>query len=114
MNCRKPVFPFGTCMLALALAGPVRAEADADAALALAKRNDCFKCHAIDKDKRAPAYKRIASRLKAKPDAVEVIVDHITSGRLVQLQDGTDEKHRVIDTRNPDELKNIALWILSL
>jgi hypothetical protein len=30
------------------------------------------------------------------------------------LEDGTDEKHRIIDTRDPGELRNLALWILSL
>ena len=105
----------GVLLLGVAAAGGARAQqVDADAAQALAKRNDCFKCHAIDKTKKAPPYRRIAARLKTKPDAVEVIVDHVTSGRLVQLEDGTDEKHRIIDTRDPAELKNLALWILSL
>lgn len=113
MGIRAVVVPLGVLWLALA-AGPAWAEPDADAARALAKRNDCFKCHTIDKDKSAPAYRRIASRLKSKPDAVDVIVEHITSGHVVRLQDGTDEKHRIIDTRDPGELRNIALWILSL
>jgi cytochrome c len=104
----------GALLLGVVAAGPARAQqVDADAAQALAKRNDCFKCHAIDKTKKAPPYRRIAARLKTKPDAVEVIVDHITSGHLVQLEDGTDEKHRIVDTRDPAELKNLALWILS-
>ena len=105
----------GVLLLGVAAAGGARAQqVDADAAQALAKRNDCFKCHAIDKTKKAPPYRRIAARLKTKPDAVEVIVDHITSGHLVQLEDGTDEKHRIVDTKDPAELKNLALWILSL
>lgn len=87
---------------------------DEEAARALASKNDCFKCHAIDKAKKAPAYKKIASRLKSKPDAVETIVEHITAGGIVQLEDGTDEKHRVIESRDPAELRNLALWILSL
>ena len=104
-----------TLLLGLAAAGPAAAQQpDADAALALAKRNDCFKCHAIDKTKKGPAYKRIASRLRTKPDAVEVIVEHITAGHMVQLPDGTDEKHPIIDTKDPDEIRNLALWILSL
>ena len=105
----------GVLLLGVAAAGGTQAQqVDADAAQALAKRNDCFKCHAIDKTKKAPPYRRIAARLKTKPDAVEVILDHITSGRLVQLEDGTDEKHRIVDTKDSAELKNLALWILSL
>ncbi|MDP2371117.1 c-type cytochrome [Rhodoferax sp.] len=87
---------------------------DAEAALALAKRNNCFKCHAIDKTKQGPAYSRVAKRLRTKPDGVEVIIEHITVGHLVQLRDGTEEKHRIVDTKDPGELRNLALWILSL
>lgn len=101
-------------LLAFAAAAPAYAQVDAEAAQALAKRNDCFKCHAIDKTKQGPAYKRVAARLKTKPDGVEVIVDHITSGHMVELADGTNEKHKIIDTRDPGELRNLALWILSL
>ncbi len=91
-----------------------QAQVDAAAAMALAKRNDCFKCHAIDKKKVGPAYSRIASRMKSRPDAVDTIITHITSGPVIQLDDGTDMYHRVIDTTDPDQLKNIAQWILSL
>lgn len=104
----------GMLLLALVTAGPAKAEGDAEAAQALAKKNDCFKCHAIDKVKQGPAYRRVAARLKTKPDAVEVIVEHVTSGHMVQLQDGTEEHHRIIDTKDPVELRNLALWILSL
>jgi cytochrome c len=105
---------FAGMLLGIAAAAPVQAQVDAEAAQALAKRNDCFKCHAIDKTKKGPAYKRVAARLKTKPDGVEVIVDHLTSGRLVELEDGTTEKHKVVDTTDPAELKNLARWILSL
>ena len=104
-----------TGMLLLGLtAGAAWAQVDAEAAQALAKRNDCFKCHAIDKTKKGPAYKRVAGRLKTKPDAVEVIVEHVTSGPLIELPDGTHENHKIIDTKDTNELRNLALWILSL
>jgi cytochrome c len=89
-------------------------QVDAEAAQALAKRNDCFKCHAIDKTKKGPPYTRIAGRLKTKPDAVDVIVEHITSGPVIEFQDGTRDRHKVIDTTDPKELRNLAGWILSL
>ena len=100
--------------LTLGMGGPASAQVDAEAAQTLAKRNDCFKCHAIDKTKKGPAYKRVAARLKTKPDGVETIVEHVTTGPMIQLPDGTDEKHKIIDTRDPAELRNLALWILSL
>ena len=111
---RAALIPTGVLLLTLVAAGPSRAQVDSDAAISLARKNDCFKCHAIDKTKKAPAYRRIAARLKTKPDAVDVIVEHITAGHMVQVEDGTDERHRIIDTKDPDELRNLALWILSL
>ncbi|MDA8255588.1 MAG: cytochrome C [Betaproteobacteria bacterium] len=105
----------GVVLMGSIAAGPASAQIDVEAAQALVKRNDCFKCHAIDKTKKGPAYKKVAARLKTKPDGgVDVIVDHITSGRVVQLEDGSEEKHKIIDTTDPNELKNLALWILSL
>jgi cytochrome c len=64
--------------------------------------------------KKAPAYRRIAARLRTKPDAIETIIEHITAGATVQLQDGSDVQHRIVDTRDPAELDNLARWILSL
>ena len=114
MSVRTAISVSGAMLLVLAGSSPVRAQVDADAAQALAKKNDCFKCHAVDKTKKGPAYKRIADRLKARPDAVETIVEHITSGPMIQMPDGTDEKHRIIDSTDPNELRNLAQWILSL
>ncbi|MBI4987497.1 MAG: c-type cytochrome [Rhodocyclales bacterium] len=104
----------GLLLLALAGATPARAQVDAEAAQELARNNECFKCHAIDKKKKGPAYTRIAARLKTKPDGVETVIQHITSGPLIELEDGKHENHRIIDTKDPKELRNLAEWILSL
>ncbi|MCX7165297.1 MAG: cytochrome C [Rhodocyclales bacterium] len=114
MTRRSALFLTAALLLALAGSVPALAQVDAEAAQALAKRNDCFKCHAIDKTKKGPAYKRVAARLKTKPDAVETLVEHITTGPMIQLPDGTDEKHKIIDTKDPGELRNLVQWILSL
>lgn len=89
------------------------ADVDADAANKLAKRNDCFKCHAIDKTKKGPSYKKIAAKYKGKPDGEEKAIKNMTTGPKVKLEDGTEEEHKVIDTKDPKELKNLAQWILS-
>lgn len=114
MNERNQVALTGLLLLALAGASPARAQVDAEAAQELARRNECFKCHAIDKKKKGPAYTRIAAKLKPKPDGVETVIEHITTGPLIQMEDGTHENHRIIDTRDPKELRNLAEWILSL
>ena len=102
-----------TATLIFAAASSVQAQADADAAVALAKRNDCFKCHAIDKDKRAPAYRKIAAKFNGKSDAVEKVITHVTTGPKVKI-DGEEENHKIIDTKDPAELRNLAQWLLSL
>jgi cytochrome c len=91
--------------------------ADEDAAKALLKKNDCFKCHAIDKTKKGPSYKKIAAKYREKGTAAEAeqkMIKHMTTSPKVKLEDGTEEDHKVIDTKDPAELKNIVEWIMSL
>jgi cytochrome c len=92
----------------------VAAGVDADAAKALAKRNDCFKCHALDKTKKGPSYKKIAAKYKGKAEGEEKLIKNFTTGPKVKLEDGTEEEHKIIDTKDTKELKNLAQWILSL
>lgn len=86
---------------------------DDAAAQALAKKNDCFKCHAIDKSKKGPSLKKIAAKYKGKPDGEEKAIKNMTTSPKVKLEDGTEEEHKIIDTKDPKELKNLAQWILS-
>lgn len=88
---------------------------DADEFKAVLKQNDCFKCHAIDKTKKGPAYKKIAAKYKGKEaEGVEKIIKNITTGPKVKLEDGTEEEHKIIDITDQEELKKLARWILSL
>ena len=100
-------------LLSLAAGNPAYAAVDADAAQALAKSNDCFKCHAIDKTKKGPALKKIAEKYRGKPDGQEKIIKNITTGPSIKMPDGSEDKHKVIETKDPKELKNLADWILS-
>lgn len=100
-------------LLAVVCATPAHAAVDADAAQALAKKNDCFKCHAVDKTKKGPSLKKIAAKYKGKADGQEKAIKNMTAGLKVKLEDGTEEEHKVIDTKDPKELKNLADWILS-
>ena len=86
---------------------------DADAAQALAKKNDCFKCHAIDKDKKGPSYKKIAAKYKGKADGEEKAIKNMTSNPKVKLDDGTEEEHKALNTKDAAAIKNLAQWILS-
>src|SRR5665647_3655541 len=91
-------------MLAFASMVPANAAVDADAAQALFKKNGCTACHAVDKTKKGPALKKVAADLKGKADAQDKVIKDITAGA---------NGHKVIDTKDPKELKNLADWILA-
>ena len=88
--------------------------ADAAAAQALARQSNCFKCHAIDKNKEATSWKEIASRLKGNKDAQAKLVTHLTSYPKVKFLDGHEGGHPAVKTKDQDQIKNLVDWILSL
>ncbi len=100
-------------LLALSAAVPAHAAVDVDAAKALAKKNDCLKCHAVDKEKKGPSMKKIAEKYRGKPDGIEKAILNMTEGQKVKLTDGSEEDHKIIDTKDPKELRNMAEWYLS-
>jgi cytochrome c len=100
-------------LLAFASIAPAHAAIDADAAQALAKKNDCFKCHAVDKTKKGPSMKKIAAKYKGKPDGMEKGIKNITTVHKVKLEDGTEEEHKIIDTKDEAAIKNLVEWMLS-
>jgi cytochrome c len=115
----KMKFNFFACVLLAASSAffintSIAADFDADAAKSLAKRNDCFKCHAVDKAKKGPSYKSIAAKYKGKPEAEAKLIKQITTAPKVKLDDGTEEEHKIIDTKDQKEMKNLVSWILSL
>jgi cytochrome c len=109
-----PLFKIFTVAAVLAFSAAAQSQVNAAAAQALAKKNDCFKCHALDKDKKAPSYQKIAAKYKGKPDGEEKVIKNMTTGPKVKLADGTEDEHPVIDAKDPAALKNLAGWILSL
>lgn len=85
---------------------------DAAAAEALLKKNNCGKCHSVDKKKDGPSFKETAAKLKGKADAEAELVKHLTSGPMVKI-DGKEEEHKKIKADNEAEVRNLARWILS-
>ncbi|MFN3496316.1 MAG: c-type cytochrome [Hydrogenophaga sp.] len=84
--------------------------ADAAAAKALASKNACLACHAVDKKLVGPSYKDVAAKHKGQADALEKVAARIKSGGAgmygpvpmpaqAQLKD--------------DELRLLAGWILA-
>jgi cytochrome c len=97
---------------AASAAGPV----DVDAAKALAKQSNCFKCHSVDKEKDGPTWRSVAEKYRNKPDAerMERLTTHITSGEMVKFQDGHQEHHTIVKTKDPAQISNLVRYILSL
>jgi cytochrome c len=98
--------------LALAVAPDLFA-ADAAAAQQLARQSNCFKCHAIDKKKEGPAFKDVAAKYKGKPEAEARLITHITSGEKAKFDDGHEEEHPIVKTKDPAQIKNLVEWILA-
>ncbi len=98
---------------ALVLASSPSAAADAGAAKSLAKENDCFKCHAIDKTKKGPSYKKIAAKYKEKKLGEKEAIKQMTEGKKVKLEDGTEEEHKALDPSEKAEIDNIIQWVKS-
>jgi cytochrome c len=113
MKYRPLALILGAAALFLSVVAPAQAAFDAEAAQALAKKNDCFKCHAIDKTKKGPSFKKISAKYKGKPEGQEKAIKNMTAGEKVKLEDGTEEDHKIIDTKDINEQKNLADWILS-
>ena len=98
---------------ALMMARPAFA-VDAEAAETLARQNNCFKCHSITKKKEAPPWKEVAAKYKGKPEAEAKLIHHVTSGEKVKFEDGHEEEHKVVKTKDEAQIKNLVDWILSL
>ena len=89
---------------------------DADAAKALAKQNNCLKCHAVDKDKDGPSFHSVAEKFKGKPEAEQRLIDHITTGEKAKFPDVHEEEHKIVKTSPPTDMaqiKNLVQWILA-
>lgn len=113
MKTKTSLLLTGSLFFALAGLTPAQAAVDADAAQALAKKNDCFKCHAVDKTKKGPALKKIAAKYKGKADGEDKVTKFVTSGQKVKLDDGKEEEHKIVDSKDPKQVKNLVQWILA-
>ena len=113
-----PNLTFPIKLLPIALAAFLFSDAaqalDADAAKALAKQNNCFRCHGLDKDKDGPAWNKIAAKFKADPKGEEKLLHHLSSGETAKFPDGHEEAHAILKADDPNEAKNLVDWILSL
>jgi cytochrome c len=92
---------------------PAQAAADEAAARALARQSNCFKCHNVDKKKEGPSFKDTAAKYAGKPGAQDRLVKHITSGEKAKFEDGHEEDHTIVKSKDDKEIRNLVDWILS-
>ncbi len=99
---------FGLC-----LSVPALAQFDAAAAENIFKENDCHKCHHPTKAKKGPALQKTAAKYREKKLDEKEAIKHMTAGQKVKLDDGKEEDHKIIDTKDVKVQTNVARWILS-
>ncbi len=97
---------------ALAVCTPAFA-ADAAAAQTLARQSNCLKCHAVDKKKEGPSFQETAAKYKGKAGAEARLTTRITTGEKVKFDDGHEEDHAIIKTKDAAQIKNLVEWILA-
>ena len=105
----------GATGLAVALfAAPAAHALDAAAGEALAKKEACLKCHGIDKKKEAVSLKDIAKKYAGKADGEAKVLAQITTVVKVKLEDGTEDEHKIMKSKDQAATTNMVKWILSL
>lgn len=83
----------------------------AQASEALARKNDCFGCHALGVKLVGPALRDVAARYAGQSDAAQQLANSIRSGSTGKWGDLAMPEHpRMSDV----DLKKLANWVLGL
>ena len=89
---------------------------DEEAAVSLANKDNCWKCHHLSKRKieESPSYQEVAAKYRGKKEAVDKLTKHITLGKdVIKFKDGHEELHKFDQKRPPDQVRNLILYILA-
>ncbi|NCN96348.1 MAG: c-type cytochrome [Rhodoferax sp.] len=84
---------------------------DVAAAEAAIKAGKCSKCHAVDKEKTGPAYKKVAEKYKGKADAEAKLFTHLTTAPKIKIDD--EEETHVKAKGDEADTKNLVKYILT-
>ncbi len=87
---------------------------DVLAAQQLARQSGCLECHSVYQKKVGPAWKDVAAKYHGAPDAEKRLYAHVTTGRKAKFDDGHEEFHPIVKTRDPARIENLVEWILAL
>jgi len=96
----------GALLVAAAFAAPAHADG-----MALAQKNNCLACHAVDTKLVGPAYKDVAAKYKGDASAAEKLAAKVKAGGMgVWGQVPMPPNPQVSDA----DLKEIIAWVLAL
>lgn len=108
--------PLSLMAMALAIvlaSGPLSASTiDLKAAERLAKKSNCSKCHHPERKRESTPWREVAKKYKSDPEAEGKLMQHLTSGKKVKFEDGHEEKHLVVKSKDPAQIRNLVNWIL--
>jgi cytochrome c len=74
---------------------------DVIAAQTLSRQSGCLACHSVYQKKLGPAWKDVASKYHSEPGASQKLTRHVTTGRKARFDDGHEEDHPIVKTRDP-------------
>ncbi|HEX9719553.1 MAG TPA: c-type cytochrome [Ramlibacter sp.] len=107
----SPVLAAAAAVFAFSM--PAAAAVDADAAVKLSKQSGCTKCHSVDKAKKGPAFQKVAAKYKGKADGEARLIEFVTKSPKVKLDDGSEEEHKAVSTKDAAQVKNLVQWMLA-
>ena len=105
----KSIILAGAISAGLLVSGGAQA-ADAKAAEALATKNACMACHAMDKKMVGPAYKEVAAKYAGQKDAVDKLAAKIIKGGSGVWGPVPMPANAQV---NDAEAKKLAAWVLA-
>ena len=107
MSHRKLLIIGSLAFIGLTAATVVHA-LDEEATLALMKKSNCFKCHAVDKQKVGSAFKNVAKKYQGNADAEQKLYTHLT-----EKIDPKEGQHEILKTKNEADVRSVVKWILA-
>lgn len=88
------------------------ADVDADSAQKMLKAEKCTKCHAEKKDKKATSYQKIAAKAKKESNPTQWVIEKFTKAHKVKDEDGNEDDHAVVKSKDSAAIENLAKYIL--
>jgi cytochrome c len=110
----KKWLPAAALFAGAVLSAPAAAALDVLAAQRLARQSGCLECHSVYQKKVGPAWKDVAVKYHAEPEAARKLYAHVTTGRMAKFDDGHLENHPIVKTNDPGRIDNLVAWILAL